>query len=252
MTQNEFRQWRDDFCTRFPDAGAWVVADERASLRELWYREVFYAIDLRWALAANAAMMAGVVERFNDFAKDQIATLISKAARELKAKHESAERDRQRRDSHRIPRQARGAAVMAQTLAAALRAPHGQRAAIVTQAFATDAHDDDRRNWYDCPQCRDTGYVDILAPETIHELRRYPESDSPMKTCTVACNCELGNRYGGDRKIGGRAVRIPVFGEPWHISAYDPDYRVTAATYEHRPANYSHDLAAFVGATETF
>ena len=251
MTQTEYmEQFMADFKARFPTDAEWLAGHPKTA--GIWFAEVFSELPLADCLAVSREITAGTIDRWEVYHRDRIATLYR---REVRKRRYDA---RQATESHRMHLKT----ILAQksmseaidhvksltSEARALGKPRPIKAIrdYLDDRFGFDDPSDRSTPRFRCLICEDTGYVDVLTVKTILAIKANPDTTEPIRTCCMACNCEMGNRRAGERQLSGKVVRMRRFGDqPWDISAGDPEARAKAATYEHKPPNFNEALAAF-------
>ena len=100
MTRDEFKTWADDFRLRFPDTGLWISKLSREA-RDVWFSDVFAALDLRDCLAVNCKLMADPSE-LEGYNRERIPGIYIKRCAQMR-------HDRAKREDHTKQRMQRGA-----------------------------------------------------------------------------------------------------------------------------------------------
>lgn len=100
---------------------------------------------------------------------------------------------------------------------------------------------------YACHLCRDTGWVRIAHPQMVAAIVADPDTSFERYSVVICSGCDVQANHSGQWTSGRRkGQEISWFGsQPWHFNTHDPQWRLDAAAYVHKPENYNAEFEAF-------
>jgi len=197
MTREEFNRWWDDFKIRFPTTINWLAADHKPEALKLMissWAETLADVDLADALEASKGMQSG---RLEDWGRnsDRIPAMVRRHARDLGFA-------RGRVEEPAVAQPARGGnglrtGEMIRYVAEALRTklPKSQWLARALSIMGNVPKEREPR--YRCPDCRDTGFMDVWHHDAVSAFKRGAIATyTGPKTSVCVCSVCRGSRDG--------------------------------------------------------
>jgi len=201
MTNEDFDKWREDFGRHFPSVVSWfknLPTETQDAQRELW-RKVLADVSLRDALAANWRIYNGDEEAIGttNAERERSATYVRRVAVKIRAEREAKSSKSPARDVY-LPRQA--------TSGDPKSGAYGTFKSLVDngvdlkdaveQAFGGARG---REISYRCPQCRDSGSVEVWSPRSmLAYLEGVLDDRANWRYVVAACDCPQGDALVGD------------------------------------------------------
>jgi hypothetical protein len=122
MTRDQYSVWLKDFGSRFPDAGQWATS--HPAIVDLWFTECLGHIELNDVLQANREIFAGRRDRWDDFRREMIGSIVARHARSVA--HDRAKLKQRREAARADSRKYQRPAILGELLDATGGGPHRQ------------------------------------------------------------------------------------------------------------------------------
>jgi hypothetical protein len=240
MTHNEFNDWFVDYCTAFPETGAWLNAFSPENdtegrrvkaILERW-RGVFEqrGVRLSEAKSATAAMLRGDAECVKAFDREQTPAIVAKLARELRGERRRDTPQAEPLDDQTGPVNLGGIFRELVKLHVAGASPL-EREKLLAVRFGGGASAQRR---YKCAVCLDTGLISCVSAGTTGHLRRMADGALPIVRASAGCTCERGQeRVANSVKTARKETRpLAAFNALEHVRIRDTEELTRAGCSE--------------------
>lgn len=196
MTENDFDRWYADYCRTFPAALAWLndlPADIKQHQKRTWALALS-EVELSDALAATLRMAVGDSPAVLAYERELTGAQIRKLANEIAS--DRATRNIRTREAAKNfsagPDDKRGPSLggLYREIVAVLDAG-GSQADALAMVNAAFPPQDDRRERYLCPRCRDQRFIYVWSGISIKAVLDGTLETAPKyrKAATVYCEC---------------------------------------------------------------
>lgn len=256
MTRDEFQGWWEFHCARFPDSAAWLNDKGptlKATIKEAW-AEALRDVAPEDAREVTRRMVSGEEPPIPGYEREQTASIVRKAAKRLAGERSSktlseAESVRWKRSPSQ-PEIPAGSLGRALHRARQLCVQEGMKPSDAVYQVVSEMPDafpednpTDKRRWYRCHLCRDTGSVNVWSAEAYRLAKSGTlTGKEPYLVDACFCSCPRGDhgpnpRHRAPRLNDGLCIlphgnsqdsenlaRFMLWTERWKPANYEPAF----------------------------
>lgn len=208
MTREEFDKWLDGYKRAFPETAGWLNGLGEIRKKDMLDTWAFAlsSVPLDDARKITAAMVLGEVPHVAAFERERTGTVVRQAALDAR----SRAKPYQDAPTHQplTKRERSGLVSLAGLFAQLTDREHTQdeRAAFLGQHFGPST---DPRDHYMCPQCRDSGYVEVWHPDFVWRVQSHGwDAEATRYVSVSACTCSRGRQF---RERADESKRLPEY-----------------------------------------
>jgi hypothetical protein len=210
MTDTEFYEWLEGYKRAFPETANWLnglgqgkSADDAMAAKgqpippsrqrdmlQTW-RFALADIGKDEARKVTAEMVLGNAPSVPAFERERTATIVRQNALEARRRDFTPEPDLEPIPSRKTREAGVSLAALLREMTDTEGLTREQKAEILARAFP--AKSGDKRDWYRCRTCRDTGKVDVWHPDYVATVMEHGFAGTRTRYSAVAsCTCDAG------------------------------------------------------------
>lgn len=207
MTKEEFNQWLEGYKRAYPETAGWLngLGDRKADMLTTW-QYALQDVTLDEARKVTAAMVRGEVPYVPAYERERTGTVVRQAAYEARSR---AKPFPDKPEHHPLTKRDREALVSLGGLFAQLTERNhtqAEKLAFLERHFPPST---DPRDRFLCPQCRDSGYVDVWHPDFVWRVHQHGwDAEATRYAAVCACTCSQGRQF---REVREESRRLPEY-----------------------------------------